>query len=51
MIRAGQDEFSATTRGRPSKMADRRGIRVKNLSSGKEIQAWVTDIGEVETRF
>ncbi len=27
------------------------GVRVRNLSSGKEIQAWVIDKGEVETRF
>ncbi|MFM5399060.1 flagellar basal body P-ring formation chaperone FlgA [Aeromonas veronii] len=52
LIRAGKGEFSATTRGEAldnGGIGD--GIRVKNLSSGKEIQAWVTDIGEVETRF
>lgn len=52
LIRAGEGEFSATTRGEALEnggIGD--GIRVKNLSSGKEIQAWVTDTGEVETRF
>ncbi len=52
LIRAGQDGFSATTRGRAlANGAIGDGIRVKNLSSGKEIQAWVIDKGEVETRF
>ncbi|WOX52126.1 lateral flagellar basal body P-ring formation protein LfgA [Aeromonas sp. CD] len=52
LIRAGQDGFSATTRGRAlANGAIGEGIRVKNLSSGKEIQAWVIDKGEVETRF
>lgn len=52
LIRASQDGFSATTRGRAlANGAIGEGIRVKNLSSGKEIQAWVIDKGEVETRF
>ncbi|WP_167334788.1 flagellar basal body P-ring formation chaperone FlgA [Aeromonas finlandensis] len=52
LIRAGEGEFSATTRGEALEnggIGD--GIRVKNLSSGKQIQAWVIDTGEVETRF
>ncbi|ANB70680.1 flagellar basal body P-ring formation chaperone FlgA [Aeromonas sp. FDAARGOS 1417] len=52
LIRAGKGEFSATTRGEAlenGRIGD--GIKVKNLSSGKQIQAWVVDKGEVETRF
>lgn len=52
LIRAGQDGFSATTRGRALESgAIGEGIRVRNSQSGKEIQAWVIDKGEVETRF
>ncbi len=52
LIRAGQQGFSATTRGKAlTNGAIGEGIRVRNLSSGKEIQAWVIDKGEVETRF
>jgi flagella basal body P-ring formation protein FlgA len=52
LIRAGEGEFSASTRGEAlenGRIGD--GIQVKNLSSGKHIQAWVIDTGEVETRF
>lgn len=52
LIRAGQQGFSATTRGTAlTNAAIGEGVRVRNLSSGKEIQAWVIDKGEVETRF
>jgi len=52
LIRAGQPGFSATTRGTAlSNGAIGEGVRVRNLGSGKEIQAWVVDKGEVETRF
>ncbi|WP_270821490.1 lateral flagellar basal body P-ring formation protein LfgA [Aeromonas sp. QDB14] len=52
LIRAGQPGFSATTRGQAlANGAIGEGIRVRNLGSGKEIQAWVIDKGEVETRF
>ena len=52
LIRAGQPGFSATTRGTAlTNAAIGEGVRVRNLSSGKEIQAWVIDRGEVETRF
>ena len=50
--KAGQQGFSATTRGTAlTNAAIGEGVRVRNLSSGKEIQAWVIDKGEVETRF
>ncbi|TMX11281.1 flagellar basal body P-ring formation protein FlgA [Aeromonas salmonicida subsp. achromogenes] len=52
LIRAGLDGFSATTRGKAlANGAIGDGIKVRNISSGKEIQTWVIDKGEVETRF
>lgn len=52
LIRAGQGSFSATTRGKAlGSGAIGDGVRVRNNQSGKEIQAWVIDKGEVETRF
>ena len=52
LIRAGQGGFSATTRGTAlASGAIGDGIKVRNSSSGKEIQAWVIAKGEVETRF
>lgn len=52
LIRAGQSGFSATTRGTAlASGAIGDGIKVRNSSSGKEIQAWVIAKGEVETRF
>ncbi|WP_329611308.1 lateral flagellar basal body P-ring formation protein LfgA [Aeromonas caviae] len=52
LIRAGQGNFSATTRGKALESgAIGDGVRVRNTRSGKEIQAWVIDKGEVETRF
>lgn len=52
LIRAGQGDFSATTRGRALESgAIGDGVRVRNNQSGKEIQAWVIEKGEVETRF
>lgn len=52
LIRAGQAGFSATTRGKALESgAIGDGIRVRNNQSGKEIQAWVIEKGEVETRF
>lgn len=52
LIRATQGDFSATTRGRALESgAIGDGVRVRNNQSGKEIQAWVIEKGEVETRF
>ncbi|MFG0832360.1 flagellar basal body P-ring formation chaperone FlgA [Aeromonas bivalvium] len=52
LIRAGQGAFAATTRGEALEDgAIGDGIRVKNSSSGRVIQAWVLNRGEVETRF
>ncbi len=52
IIRAGSEGFSASMRGEA--LQDGvvgEAIRVRNLTSGKEVQAWVTGRGEVETRF
>jgi flagellar basal body P-ring formation protein FlgA len=52
LIRAGQGSFAATTRGEALENgAIGEGIRVRNNSSGREIQTWVLGKGEVETRF
>ena len=52
LIRAGQEGFSATTRGKALESgAIGDGIRVRNSQSGKEIQTWIIEKGEVETRF
>ncbi|WP_421201450.1 lateral flagellar basal body P-ring formation protein LfgA [Aeromonas enteropelogenes] len=52
LIRAGLGGFSATTRGEAlANGAIGDSIKVKNIRSGKEIQAWVITKGEVETRF
>lgn len=52
LITAVQGEFSASTRAEAlnnGMVGD--AIKVRNRSSGKEVQAWVTGKGEVETRF
>lgn len=52
LIRVGQPGFSATTRGTAlSNGAIGEGVRVRNLSSGKEIQAWVVDKGKSKPAF
>lgn len=52
LIRAGKGSFAATTRGEALEDgAIGDGIRVRNNSSGREIQTWVLGKGEVETRF
>ncbi|KUE80657.1 flagellar biosynthesis protein FlgA [Aeromonas schubertii] len=52
IIRAASEGFSASMRGEA--LQDGvvgEAVRVRNLSSGKEVQAWVIGRGEVETRF
>lgn len=52
LIRAGTGGLSASMRGEALQGGQRGdAIRVRNLSSGKEIQTWISGPGEVETRF
>lgn len=52
LIRAGGDEFSATMQGEALEAGHQgEGIKVRNNSSGRVIQAWVVEPGVVETRF
>lgn len=52
IIRAGSDGFEATMQGEAladGSLGDT--IKVRNLSSNKEVQAWICGVGEVRTRF
>ncbi|MGL4206058.1 MAG: flagellar basal body P-ring formation chaperone FlgA [Aeromonadaceae bacterium] len=52
LIRAGGEEFAVSMQGQALEGGHLgEGIKVRNLSSGREIQAWVIEQGVVETRF
>ena len=52
LIRAGAEEFAVSMQGQALEGGHLgEGIKVRNLSSGREIQAWVVEQGVVETRF
>jgi len=52
VIRVDQDGINATMKGLALQSGSQgEGIAVRNLSSGKEITAWVVEKGVVETRF
>ncbi|MGN5184645.1 flagella basal body P-ring formation protein FlgA [Aeromonas veronii] len=52
LIRQGRMVLRHNQRGGPGEMApSATGFKVKNLSSGKQIQAWVTDKGKLKPVF